>query len=318
MTEIKTFEELKKEHFDWINNINNDNDFYVVNKDNNYIIKNDDKPIKLDIDKDDFEKIYDQFKYLNACHTFKCDIKFIIPFKLIVKLDNVNVNNIDEKYLNETLINKYLKDINRGITNRKYYINNTLKNDTPDKILQNLLNPISIKNSIPVLNDGEKITILENLDNFLFGLFNNYHYDDKRIKNIFPIFNQDYYNYILIILRTISNKMYLITSGRFCEKPEQTIFINDEELIFKEIYSIRIFENPDSLDMKMDENDNLFCENKFITILTYIDFTKENPDYYIKLIFNDKYKYAYRKNGLTFEEEEVIKEAIKNKKILFI
>lgn len=311
MTEIKTFEELKKEHFDWIDNINND--FYVVNENNNYIIKNDDKPIKLDIDNDDFKTNYNKFKYLNACHTFKCDIKFIIPFKLIVNLDENN--NIAEKFLNETLINKYLKDINRGITNRKYYINNTLKNDTPDQILQNLLNPITINNSIPVLNDVENGKILKNLDNFLFGSFNNYDYDDIRIKNIFPIFNQDYDHIIYIIFRTICNNMYVITSG--CENPEQTIFINNKELIFEEKFSINIFEKQENgiLDIKWDENgNNVICENKFITILTYIDFTKKNPDYYIKLIFNDKYKYAYRKNSLTFEEEE----AIKNKKILFI
>jgi len=323
MTESKTLEELKKEHFDWIDK----DDIYVVNEDN-LVIENDDKPTKLDFN-DSLEGNILKIKYDNICHTFKCDIKFIIPFKTMTMLETTKKYDINKDTLKK-MIKDYKTDLNRDAIFRKYYINNNLKNDK-DKIKEQL--NVSEDEFKSTMNISNKLNEVIKLYKFIFGyeidktkedeikdilllkklykfLFNDELSDTenktKRLYSVLIIMHQGYDSIFSFFLPSISNLKYHIIS-KTCGPTKRTMFIKENDLILKTEIPATVINSDNSSK----------CKDVFIpTIFCYINFTEEFPNYYMKIIFNDKNKEVYRKNNLTFKEEKVT--LMKSGKIIFI
>ena len=320
MNENKTLEELKKEHFDWINNTT---DIYVVDKDN-LVIENDDKPIKLDLDnsyiktlnKDCNLKLAKSLKpikchlnFKNSCQTHNCDIKIILPYKYLITMNN---NTVDTNEFNK-IIDIYKKDLPRILPSAYYKINNK-KIEWTEKVKNELTNGITKENVSKDITKNNNIYML-NLHEFLFKKRQEggatikqkeKTVKIKKIKKFLQIFTQAFQSDLTdIIMKIMTNFEFMIN------EPIYNYYINDNEIICdfhypkKNIKIWRFYENGDNITSKSD-----------LHIYLYINLTKKSfPDYYLRIYFDDnEYKYLYRRNDLTFEEEE----ALDNNKVLFI
>ena len=314
MSETQTLEELKKTHFDWIEN----KDIYVVNEDKPEI-ENDDKPIKLDFDNSYINDLNEDCRailsksppykchlnFKNSCQTHNCDIKLILPYKYLLKIEN---NQINEEKFNK-IIESYIKDMNRNFSTSYFKFNNT-KIEWKDNILNELNNQITDQNGITKNNN----IYMLNLHNFLFkkrqegGATKKDKERQLKIKKILPIFTQALQSDLIdIIMKIMTNFDF------FIQTPKYYYYINDNEIICHFFYpNDQIKINKYLLQKKIVNSD------KDLHIYLYIDLMKKSfPDYYVRVYFDDnEYKYLYRKNGLTFEEEK--EKAIETNKVLFI
>ena len=325
----KTLEELKKEHFDWIDK----DDIYVVNEDN-LVIENDDKPIKLDLDNSYNKKLNEDCKekmaslpipinchlnFKNSCQTHKCDTKIILPYKYLITINN---NKIDEEQFNNEFIDVCKKDFIR-ILPLAYFKKNNKEIKWSDNIKNELTNGITEENSITINNN----IYMLNLHNFLFENRqerdatindNERQLKIKKIKKLLPIFTQALQSDLIdIIMKIMTNFDF------FIQTPKYYYYINDNEIICHFFYP----KNRIKIAEFYNKGINITSEYD-LHIYLYIDLRKKPfPDYYLRIYFDDNEfeinvddevltfgKYLYRNQGLTFKEEK----ALENTKILFV
>jgi hypothetical protein len=336
------FETLKNKYFsDWIKN----SDIYIVNDTNRgNILPDNNKPIKFDLSDNKIRPLDCKSSHIinNACKTNTCDFKIIIPHEYAIDsnqnaayeqyiLDVIQRYNINGIYVNDnkkdlkvskgvplallgnlyndilkynliTEQNKITLDVIQSL--KQYYINNnSISTDPYEQLYINLYNilfsNVSKDDNGPKDDTGSK--------------------DDTKLKNMFKI-NTLFTQTVFAIISTCF--LYLYCKPNTDALDILRIYGTSEKYPLKYEY----YTNGTGMEIikkvsgPIDTMRHAMGDQKLeqLTTYIYVNLTKDKPDYYVRMIIDDKHKFLYRNNGLTYKEEVEVAEAIKNKKILFI